>query len=366
MSDLPVEGARAHPLRMGMGQRIVEVHFGGGIGVLTVDAPDGVRLSFKIANADGTDPSEADAANMASKTAGDIIERKDFARFDDGTGPKPAPVSLLITDPMILKTLYGEGAKHWGVGAMMRSPGPDPGKHVMPSSFAPGGLVPNVFPNPDWVDYSKNYKDQKDKFTKEGSRWIEVGDLLGLGKDTLTSGLPQRLFGPGETWKDLHYGSIQTFFYQLVPYEPPRFTFGGAPQFQTIYNPGDIVPGNIGYAPQFDIFEQQRIAPWGLGENVVNGNPGRKAVRHIYFLDFQVVKDKKVTVKSAGERADPQIPGGVEIRLQLELFGGSTKFTLMPMEVKGDKPATFGPLAKSFPYTQSGELIYIDRKGFVV
>lgn len=359
MSDIPVEGTLARPLRLDPFQRIIEVHFGGGIGVLTFDAPEGVQITFEPVG----------SSSMVAKHLGDVIERKDFAKFDDDTGSNhPAPVSLLIADPMILQTLYGEGDTHWQVGILMPSPGPDPGFHNSPSNFPPFDFTPpaNTFPDPRWTEYSGIYRHEKAAFLEHpDTRWIEVPDLSALGDDTLTTGLTiQSPFGPGDNWQELHYGEDQSYFYKLVLREPPQFTFLGAPVFDTIQELGPLMKGNIGYALQFNLFEPRAPAPWGLGEVLVNGNPGRKAVRHIYFLDFQVIKDGVVTVRGPGGRADDHLPSGYNMVFVFQLFGGSTKFTVRALQVESSAPASYNQ-SKTFPYTQEGELLKINRAGFV-
>lgn len=362
MSDLPVEGTRAHPLRMGLGQRIVAVQFGGGIGVLTVDRPDGIRLSF--------DPPYG--YMPGDKAVGDVISRQDFAKLDTSESRGlPAPISLLTTArPLVIATLYGEGDKHWAVVRVLLSPGADPGQHVRPSPFPPDmGLQANTFPNPQWSDYTRFYDDEKSKFLrKPNSRWVEVLDLKSLSDDVLITGDAQIYYGPGDSWQRLNYGLIENSYFHLIPYVPPRTNIFGVQQYDTvILGRGVFIPGNLGYAPQFEIFEPRKAAPFGLGQQEVNGNPGRKAIREIYFLDFEVIKDGVVTVRSEGQNPpDPLMPDGFTMAFRLRLFGGGTRFTLGALDVEPVAPATASyTQRKAFPYTQAGQLLQINRRGFV-
>lgn len=361
MSDLPVYGTRASPLRMGPGQRIVAVQWGGGIGVLTVDMPQGYRVRF----------APIDKAYTDVKARGMTIGRADFAKYHDGED-KPAPVSLLTTpSPMILGVLYGEGDTHWGVFRVMRSYGPDPGQHVNPSPFPPGGLEADTHPNLAWDEYRRLYNEEKDKFlAKPGERrWIEVADLKSLGDDTLIGGDARRYFGSADSWQNLDYGEVALYWYELVPYEPPRFNILGAPQFNTVFRDIDArAPGNIGYQPNgFTLFHPVAPAPWGLGETLVAGNPGRKAVREVYLLDFQVIRDTEIVVSSDGEGPDEHLAEGYTVRYALRLFGGGAKFKVEALGVTPVAPAAASySQTKSFPYTRSGELFRVNRQGFVV
>jgi hypothetical protein len=365
LSDgLPVEGTLAHPLRLDPFQRIVEVQFGRGIGVLSIDLPEGISPRF-----------EPTASQMQHHAAGDVIARKDFAKFDDETGSgHKAPVSQLVTDKMVLGTLYGEGDKKWAVRKIVRGFGDDPGFHVSPSPFPPDtGLQPNGFPNGTWQAYRDFYNDQKAKFLeKPGHRWIEVADLRSLGPDTLPTGDAQIYFGPGETWAALNYGQIDLSHFALVPYVPPRFNIFGVQQYNTILADRDLrADGSVGYAPYgFNIFEPVRVAAFGVGEEESAGSPGRKAVRLIYFLDFEVI-DKGVEAGAANPVAvsnlggdDPMLPS-FEMVFVFQLFGGGTKFTVEALNIASDRAATYNQ-RKTFPYQQAGELFKVNRQGFVV
>lgn len=365
MSDIPVEGTLARPLRLDPFQRVIAVQFGRGIGVLTVDLPEGITLHF--------DPT---SSMMPHHSAGDVIGRADFAKFDDETGTgHSAPVSLLVTDKMVLGTLYGEGDRKWAVRKLFRGPGTDPGFHVNPSPFPPDeGLQPNGFPNERWEEYRDTYEEEKRHFLERPDRrWIEVADLKTLGDDTLPTGPAQIYFGPGETWHDLNYGHLSLSHYELVPFVPPRFNIFGVRQYDTIVADRDAVAdGNLGYAftYSFNIFEANRPAPWGVGEEEVAGNPGRKAIRLIYFLDFDVI-DKEaaagvmnnVTVSNPDAADDPLLPS-FDIVFVFQLFGGGTKFTVRQLQVESDAPATYNQ-SKTFPYNEGGELFKINRQGFV-
>lgn len=356
------QGNAAHPVKLNdhfFGPKIKEVHWGGIIGVLIVDIPEGIIPTF-------ADPLFSSLMN--SKAIGDIVTHEDFAKYTDGTGEHPSPISELLRPKIELSTLYGEGNRAWAVRALMRGFGADPGENVRPSPFPPDeGIPPNHFPNPIWEAYRDDYNRAKSDFLRDHpeGRWIEVADLRSLGSDTLITGPARAYFGPGETWADLDYGEIALYHYELQPYVPPHYTIFGVQAYRTVLVDIDArAPGNIGYAPYgFNSFEAVRIASWGIGEEEVAGNPGRKAIRIIYFFDFKIIEDQIISVSMVGTGVDHNISSYL-VKFRFALFGRATKFTLTNNLFTVDHPASYDQ-TKSFPYTQAGELFKVNKRGFV-
>jgi hypothetical protein len=368
MANTSYTGTTNDPVQLDPWQQVVGFKWGGNIGVLIIDFPEGIRFNF--------DP--LFSSYMINKRVGDIIGIMDFARFND---TEPAPISFLVRDKIILSTLYGEGDRKWVIRRLIRSAGMDPGNHVSPSPFPPDeGLQPNSFPNLIWQEYKDFYEEQRTRFFHDHpeGRWIEVADLKSFGDDTLVAGPAQTLYGPGETWDELHYGEVALYHFELVPYDPPRYNIFFVQQYNTILaNPDGRAPGNIGYAPYgFNPFEAVKLAPFGIGEEEVAGNPGRKAIRQIYFFDFNVIDKPAVppppvpapkpiiSVSMTGNEADDKITSGYNVRFRFQLFSSSTKFTLTENSVTGNPPGTYDQ-QQIFPYTQTGTLFRIDDKGFV-
>jgi len=346
-------GTADNPLQLDPFQQVVEFNWGSNIGVLIIDFPDGITFNF--------DPFFA--SSTSHKTVGDIIEKKDFAKFTDGNGQHPAPISLLITDKIILSTLYGDGDDKWFANEIWRQPGPDPGSHNNPSAFPPNPLLPNSFPNSDWSAYVTLYNSRRDFWNaKENSRWIEIDDVSTIGADTLTSGIAQTYFGPGETWQDFHYGTNVYHHYELAPYDPPRYTFVGAQQYNTLFITDPPVPGSKA-VQWFDLFTERAVVGWGFGETISKGSPGRKAVRQIYFFDFDVIKEETIVLSMNSNRTDPQLPS-YSVKFRFQIFPQATKFTLTANSITGNPLSSYDK-QKAFPYTTAGTLFRLNSKGFV-
>lgn len=350
-------GTDRNPVQLDPFQTIVDFNWGGGIGVLIVDYPDGIGFTFNPFTAFQTTP---------DKHVGDVITRDNFAHFEDSSGQHRAQISLLSRPPIILSTLYGEGDMHWLVGEILTQPGPDPGVTQRENPFT-CVTPPKAFPNPNWVEHKAHYDERKAYWIAQPHRrFLEVDDVLSLGDEILTSSISvQGLWGPGENWGELHYGLNARRHYELHQHVPLITTIFGCPWQDTLLITETTTnPGNIAFQ-WFDLFTPTVTVGWGLGLIESAGNPGRKAVRKIYFFDFDVIKRDVVSVAMTNNGADEHLTGGYDVKFRFQLFPKSTRFTLTADSVTGNPVATYNQL-KTFPYTQTGVLFRVDRKGFVV
>src|SRR5712671_3695473 len=168
------QGDAAHPLNVNdhfFGPIIKEVHWGAGIGLLIIELPDSVTLTFNPA-----------AAYLWGKTPGDVIEKSDLLG-----SLTYLPISESTS---IVRSLYGEGEKLWQAGIILNSPGADPGPHFGPDPFGGPG-APFIFLNnnahDDWVGYTAVYATIKAQYEHVlRRRWIEIDDLKSISDDTFS------------------------------------------------------------------------------------------------------------------------------------------------------------------------------------
>jgi hypothetical protein len=355
MSDPPIEGSLARPVSLDPFQNITNVSWGGGIAVLSIDAPDSVFLTI--------DPSPS----YLSKVLGDTIARADFTQG-------VSSVFTLGSEPILRKLYGGEEHKLWDIIEKIRVPGDDPGSDTLKYQFmiiagGSGGITPDNIddgPHKSWETYATYYDLKKAKYDGiKGSRWVVVSDLASLGTDTVYGAYE---IGPKKkyTWGNYPYivDSSYGYFKQRLESTTTNM-FGMTIQHWVNDYFDDPQPLNNLVQIAYSQFRPSKPTSWGLGEMEDDTQePILNLVRRIYLLDFKILKGDSVAISNDDARRDDKL-GELDMVFQLTFYPGGTAFTVAADSLTADHEAVVPVVSRTASYYKSGALFTIDRKGFV-